>query len=123
MNSKEKTIIQKLVKIAKKQQDILQKLAQGLDPNVEYLRKAAQVAAMNVGFAATSIDVKHDKGGGLGSTPGSSSLVVAAPNYSVFVKGAPRDNKIRQKYIDTLKAQVQSQKPDLGATLSITFTD
>jgi len=124
--TKEELIIKKLIKIAHNQQKILSKLAQANDPNVVYLKDAAQQAAVNSGFNTTTVNVIPLKGS---SNPGRidpTNLVVAAPGYTVTVGGAPQNNQIRQKYLDVLRKQVATQKPDqpdLVKNLSITFSD
>lgn len=121
--SKETLIIKKLLKIAQSQQKILAKLAQTIqDPNVEYLKRAAGDALMNSGInahyfvtskAGTSID-----------TP-SGNKAETATEYTVTVSGAPSDNALRQKFMDTLKTQIKTQKPNQPelANLSILFSD
>lgn len=118
MHPKEKIIIQKLLKIANNQQKILQKLAQQQDINVEYLRRAAQESASNTGFAPTFVDVTKTQGS-QSPAPGSNSMITVEPVYVVTIHGSPKENNMRQKYVNTFKAQVRTQKPELEKNLSI----
>lgn len=111
MNSKEKLIIQQLLKIANNQQKMLIKLAQTVeDPMLAYLRRAGTEAAGNSGLPIASIWVSPSGNG----------------SYTVTVNGAAKGNIVRQKYIDTLKRQISTQKPDqpeLSNNLAIIFAD
>lgn len=118
----EKTIIQKLAKVLANQQKILVRLAQATEDQSQYLRNAAQVAAVNTGFQATHVDVVR-KEGHTGSPAGGTEVVKVEPGYIVTVGGVPKDNAVRQKYINTFKTQVQTQKPGLEANLSILLED
>ena len=102
----EKLILDKLIKIANNQQKILAKLAQAVDPNLDYLKRAAQVAALNSGFSVTNVEVSG-----------------TSAKYNIIVSGAPKDNKTRQKFLDTLIKQVNSQKPELANVLAISLKD
>lgn len=122
MNSK--VILQKLFDIASKQQKVLTKLAQAAqDPIVDYLKQAAQVAASNSGFTATEVIVDSSPGTS-GTLPGSSDLITTDKGYRITIGGSPPDNKVRQKFIDTLKRQCATQHPgaDWVNNLSITFS-
>jgi hypothetical protein len=120
MNSKDASIIQRLVKIAKTQQKILVLLAQS-NEDKEYLVRAAQTAAANTGFNASGVVVTYQ--GGSQTPPGPDGITVKSEgSWMVSLSGAPKDNKLRQKYIDTLKRQVAAQKPDFGP-VSIMFAD
>jgi len=102
-------IIAKLIKIAHNQQKIIEKLAQAADPNIDYLRSAAEAAAINASFKASHYQVMAGSNG-----------------YVVSVQGAPKNNNLRQNYINVLKRQVATQKPDqpdLAKNLSVTFND
>ena len=120
MNSK--NTIKKLLSIAQKQQFIINKLAQNIigkdDINSQYLKRAAQVAAVNSGFSATDIQVTRLEG-----TQGVNNLVTMESNYTVTLKGAPKNEKIRQNFINTFKSQVKNQNPKLESNLSIFFED
>ena len=108
MNSNK--IIAKLIKIANNQQKIIEKLAQIADPNIDYLRSAAETAAVNANFKASHYQVMAGPSG----------------SYVVSVQGAPKNNNQRQNFINVLKRQVATQKPDqpdLAANLSVTFND
>lgn len=120
MSNKETLLIKKLFKIALNQQKILEKLAQQQDANIEYLKRAAEVAASNSGLTGGSFYIAA-KPGGTVTTP-SGGQAQTATGYMVTVSGAIKDNRIRQKFMDTLKAQVNAQKPEL-ANLSIMFAD
>lgn len=120
--NKEELIIRKLLKVVANQQKILTKLAQTADPNIKYLTDAAQVASMNSGLNATHVTVTST-GGGSGQA---STGTVIGQGYMVTVGGAPKNNQLRQKFMDTLKRQVATQKPDqpdLASNLSIIFSD
>lgn len=124
MSNKDQAILEKLVKIASKQQKILQRLAQ-TDPNAQaeaYLRSAAQVAAANSGFTASNVSATY-RGGSTGSTDGSASVVTVEGGWTVSVAGAPKDNKVRQQFINQFKTQVQTQKPELAKNLSVILPD
>jgi hypothetical protein len=124
MNSKD--TIKKLFSIAQKQQTIIEKLAKDMtlvhDPNTDYLKRSAQVAAANTGFSATDIQVSRMEGSGTTPIGGNNSITIE-PSYTVMLHGAPKDNKIRQKFIDTFKIQVKNQNPGLEQNLSIQFGD
>lgn len=120
---KEELVIRKLLRIASNQQKILAKLAQVVAEDYsDYLKGVAQVAAANAGFQATDVHVTRTEGH-TGSTAGSTDTVVVEPGYIVTVKGAPKDNATREKYLNTFKTQVKTQKPGLEANLSIILED
>jgi hypothetical protein len=121
-----KKIITKLIKIANNQQKIIEKLAQQVaDPNVEYLRRAVQQACANSGFKARTFNVTTT-GGGSG-TPDLNHPVTTTPiGYIVSMEGSPKDNALRQHFVDVLKKQVSTQKadqPDLVDNLTVLFQD
>jgi len=121
--NKETLIIKKLLKIAKSQQTILAKLAQvAQDLNVEYLKRAVGDALMNSGINAHYYVTS--KPGAAVDTP-SGSKAQTATEYTVTVSGAPADNTLRQKFMDTLKTQIKTQKPNQPelTNLSILFSD
>lgn len=121
--NKEEFIIRKLISVVSNQQRILTKLAQAMeDPNSQYLKGAAQQAAANTGFTATDVQVLKNSGVS-GTVPGSSNLINTEDNYLVHFKGAPKDNKMRQKFVNVFKTQIRTQKPELEAKVSITFDD
>lgn len=118
MNNKEKEILTKLVALAEKQQKILVKLAQvaqeDTQANVQYLKSTWQTAALNSGVPGRTPDVQY--------TPGSTQDdgVVIGGNYMVTgeVPAASRD-----KFLQTFKAQIASQKPELDGKVSTIFKD
>lgn len=116
MNSKDKLIISKLVKLARNQQKILEKLAQMTpDPNIEYLKNAWTTAAVNSGVTTVATpEVEF--------TPGKDQdNVQIGETYTIYADGIPSDNELRKKLMDTFKTQVKSQKPDLDGKLGIIF--
>lgn len=119
---KDALIIQKLFKIAKNQQKILEKLAQSTNLTVKYLKDAAGVAALNTGIVANNIEVTTSQGMS-GTTSGSNQLISVPESYIISFKGAPKNSKIRQKFIDTLAVQIQAQKPEISGHYSIQFED
>ena len=111
MNNKEKLIIQKLFKIAQNQQKVLTKLAQTTeDPILDYLKRAGTEAAANSGLTISSIWAVHSGNG----------------SYTITVNGAAKGNAVRQKYMDILRKQIATQKPnqpELLDNLAIIFAD
>ena len=117
--NKEELIIAKLVKVMANQQKILTKLAQvAHDPNVLYFKDAARTSAVNTGFGATAVDVKPLEG-----NQGRAGAPIIEPGYIVSVFGCPKEDKVRQKFVDTFKREVATEKPNLVQNLSITFGD
>jgi hypothetical protein len=121
MKSKEALIIQRLVKIANNQQEILKRLAQA-NEDKDYLVRVAQTAAANTaGFTASNFTVTYQ--GGSQTPPNSDGTTAKIEGgWTVSLSGAPKDNKLRQKYIDTFRTQVANQRPDLEP-ISIVFAD
>ncbi len=124
MNKKEELIINKLFKIASNQQKILSKFAQlsnKASPEEAYLYRAVQTAGANIGLTLTKINVSSSPEAML-STPLSNPDVTTVPKtYTVHVGGVPKDK--RQKFNDTFRNQVRSQKPELDKSLSVFFDD
>lgn len=121
MSTKDQAVIQKLVKIASRQQRILARLAQANEAEA-YLRRAAQVAASNSGFTASNVSATYH-GGSSGAVGEGTSMVNVEGGWTVTVDGSPKDNKVRQQFINTFKTQVQAQKPDLAKNLSVILPD
>lgn len=119
MNSKDLSILQRLVKIARNQQKIIERLAQAAGDQ-EYLVRTAQVAAANSGLQASNFSVTFQKGSTEPPVDGITTKI--AGTWTVTLSGASKDNKLRQKFMDTLKTQVATQKPDFGP-VSIIFAD
>jgi hypothetical protein len=120
----EKEIITKLLAIATKQQKVIHRLAQaaplamvGSDPNEDYLRRAVDAAATNAGVKTpVSAFVKANASSQAGAT-------TTEATYTVMVSGMSQvDNALKQKFIDTYKNQIKSQKPDLDGKVSVLFT-
>lgn len=120
MDTKDKLIINKLLKVALKQQKILMKLAQAVpaddsQANIQYLKGAWQTAALNSGVTEVlSPTVQH--------TPGSTNPdgVVIGDNY--MVTGEMPINK-RELMLRQFKNQIASQKPELDGKVSTIFSD
>jgi hypothetical protein len=124
MDSQDKLIIKKLLKIAQNQQKILGKLAQAVDPNVEYLKQVANQVGANLGLAITTVEVYRNAGHSSSPGSGDGSIIVMPTSYIVNVGGVPNKVPVRQKYSDTFRTQVSAQKadqPDLAKNLSIMF--
>jgi DNA repair exonuclease SbcCD ATPase subunit len=111
----------KLVKIARNQQQMIEKVAGGLlreretrstDPNEDYIRRSVQSAAVNAHLKMVGYQVAVAAAQGANIPVG----------YVVSVSGATNNNAVRQAFIDALKKQVATQKPELVANLSIVFT-
>lgn len=123
MNSQEKLIIAKLLKIAQSQQktiEALVKRAQQADPIVEYLKRMAQTVVFNAGLSGTTVSANADTevsplAGGATVKPGDS-------NYTVFIAGAPDDNNLKQKFIDNFNKTLAAQKPELDGRVNIIFS-
>lgn len=116
-----KKVIAKLIKIAQNQQKIIEKLAQQSDPNIDYLRSAVQVAVVNTGFKARTFYVTT-KGGG--AVPPGNKMTSSPVGYIVSMEGSPENNNLRQRFVDVLKKQIATQKPDqpeLVDNLSVLF--
>lgn len=119
MNNKD--ILNKLLTIASNQQKILSKIAQlsnKASPEEAYLYRATQQAGANIGLTLTKVNVSSSPESTLSGTP---STITIPKSYSVHVGGVPKDK--RQKFNDTLRNQVNAQKPELGKSLSIFFDD
>lgn len=107
----------KLLKVAESQQKILQKLAQIAvqDPNIDYLKRAWQTAAVNSG-AGQSVTPTIE------ATPGrTEGDVHIGETYTVYAADVPANNDLRRKLLDTFKAQIKSQKPDLDGKVGVIF--
>jgi hypothetical protein len=119
MNSKEKQIISKLLKIAENQQKILSKLAQVSQEDVEgnktYLKSTWQTAGLNSGITAMKDPYVQ-------YTPGTTdpSGTITGSNYTLT--GEIPVNK-REQFLNTFKTQIKTQKPDLEGKVSTIFKD
>lgn len=138
MNQKEKLIINKLFKLAESQQKVIQKLAQTIgaaslnspkavddlqntnpkmssEQVLNYLKSTWTTAAVNSGVGKSSTPE-------IEFTPGrSEGNVQIGENYTVFANDVPNNNDMRKKLIDTFKAQIKSQKPELDGKIGIIF--
>ena len=103
---KETLIIQKLFKIAEKQQRLLEKLAQSADPNLEYLSRVVQTAGANLNSPLMlSALVSHKVGGGY-----TISIDGFPPVQEGNPKDAQRDNAIKMGFQKNFEGQLQAQQ-------------
>jgi len=116
MNSKDKLIISKLIKVAEKQQNALTKLsqvAQGDPATVKYLQGAWQTAALNSGVTAVSTPTVTYQG----SQPAAGNVTMGE-SYTVSGEIPVQNRELMQRNFDN---QIKAQKPDL--TVSTIFKD
>lgn len=119
----EKEIINRLIKIAVKQQKIIKKLAQ-MNPSMDaeiksYLKRSFPAAIANAGgsieFGNITVDLMPGK---------ESGNVLEPETYVVKINLINKiDNMTKQKIIDNYKQQIKSQKPELDGRVSIVFTE
>lgn len=126
MATKDELIIQKLIKIADKQQQIIKALAQAVqqaDPEVvAYLKRAIPVAASQPGIEARAsvTDVTFSPGHTEpGTQPGSNTNVHG--NYMADISGIPAPK--RDAFAKIWQNQLQAQKPELSGIVSYRFID
>lgn len=112
MNDRE--ILGKLVKIFQNQQKIFKKLAQKADPNIDYLQQAWEVIALNSGLTTVSSPQVFFNAG---STKGNTEI---SSTYTVNIPGVPVQAN-RQQLINSFKALIKKQKPELDGKVSIIF--
>lgn len=112
-----KEIINKLVKIAIKQQKILTKLAQMAQEtinNKSYLKNVWQTAGLNSGISVMSSPHVEYVPGEL------SNNITTSGSYTV--SGSIPTNQ-RERFSKTFKAQIAAQKPELDGTINLIFND
>lgn len=106
MSTKNQAIIERLVKIASKQQKILERLAQQQDPNIAYLQQAASVAAANSNINLT--------------VPRDVQVTGSAAQYrvSVIVPAGTSNEEMdlfKRQYLN----QIKVQKPQLAGKVLV----
>lgn len=122
MDSKEKTIISKLVSLASKQQKILAKLAQAAQEDVEgtkaYLKGAWETAALNSSISPVTSpqSIEYVPGGAVAGKP----HVSTGSTYTI-TGAIPEDKRLQFK--NTFERQLAAQKPDLVDRVGMIFQD
>ena len=121
MGSKDKIIIEKLFKVAKKQQDILIKIAQAVQEDIEgnkkYLSNAWVTAALNSGAPGiTPESIDYTPGGQDSNNP---NITIS----SVYTVTGVIPESVRMNFKNTFEKQVASQRPELDGRVAIIFRD
>lgn len=121
MDSTDKLIIERLFKLAQKQQQILVKLAQAVQEDVEgnkqYLSSAWVTAAVNSGVPGiTPESIEYMPGGQDKNHPN----VTIGSTYTIT---GIIPEQARMQFKDTFERQVAAQKPDLEGRVGMIFKD
>jgi hypothetical protein len=121
MDSKDKAIIEKLFKVAQKQQDILVKIAQTIQEDVEsnkkYLSNAWMTAALNSGIPGISPEsIDYTPGGPDSNNPN----IVISSTYTVT---GVIPALSRELFKTNFEKQIASQKPELDGRVGMIFKD
>lgn len=114
-------ILQKLVKLANKQQKIIEILAQqASDPIIKLLTSIAEVATMNLNSAvhATSRVVKTDDPSSHAGSNG--STITSGANYLVSISGIT-DEKKKSQWKANFDNNVKQQSELQGINIAVIF--